>query len=33
MPFDDVVGTTHAHAIGALADLQILTGRADGHGD
>ncbi len=29
-PFDDAVGTTHEEAIGALADLRILTGRADG---
>ena len=30
VPFDDVHGTTHASAIGALADRGILDGRADG---
>ena len=29
-PFDDVRGTTHASAIGALAGLGVLDGRADG---
>jgi lysophospholipase L1-like esterase len=28
--FDDVAGTTHERAIGALADLGVLTGRSDG---